>query len=348
MPWISGISSNHMRPTRFSFTYAIFCAAALCLSSGAKAQTPGSTELFNWTGFYIGGNIGGLSSDYGFGHYTDTVDVDAQFSELPAITARDPFLNVLGGTMEDFGSASFPFPDTGTTFGQGSNQALLGGGQVGYNKQFGHWVIGVEGDYEGTSASGKTLSFGSAETTASGGGQPIPLGAFTDTAETTLNAERKAETDWSASLRARFGYAVGPLLFYGTAGIAWTDVKVIASETASTDFFQEFTDGGVAAVANPSGMGGPIGNFIGNVPSTNFSKTSADVQMGWTGGCGSEWAINDKMSLAVEYRHSDYGSHTYHFASNEGVIFPGDTKVSLETDQVTLRFNILISHFFGH
>jgi opacity protein-like surface antigen len=135
------------------------------------------------------------------------------------------------------------------------------------------------------------------------------------------------------------------MFFYGTAGLAWTDVKVIATETASTDFFNNFDL--TAAATSP--RGGVINNgFIGNQTDTNFSKTSDDVQMGWTGGCGAEWAINDKMTLGVEYRHSDYGSHTYHFASNDNVIFPGDTKVDLDTDQVTLRFNILISHFFGH
>jgi outer membrane immunogenic protein len=340
-----------MKPTKFLFTYAIFCAAALCLSSGANAGASPmaiESEPFNWTGFYIGGNIGGLSSNYGFGHYTDTVDVDAQYSEFNAMTSgkiTGPHLNVVdGGGATDFGTDSFSFPDTGTTFGSGSNQSFLGGGQIGYNKQFGHWVIGVEGDFQGTSASGKQLSSGFAETT-SVIGNPPPSQFNTIIADTTLDAVRKAETDWTASLRARFGYAVGPMFFYGTAGLAWTDVKVIATETASTDFFNNFDL--TAAATSP--RGGVINNgFIGNQTDTNFSKTSDDVQMGWTGGCGAEWAINDKMTLGVEYRHSDYGSHTYHFASNDNVIFPGDTKVDLDTDQVTLRFNILISHFFGH
>jgi outer membrane immunogenic protein len=345
MPWVSGISSSHMRPTRFLFTYAIFCAAALCLSSGANAQS----DLFNWTGFYIGGNIGGLSSNYGFGPFTDVVDVDAQASEFNAMTAGiipGPHQNVVnGGGATPFGTDSFSFPDTGTTFGSGSNQALLGGGQLGYNKQFGHWVIGVEGDFQGTSASGQQLSSGFAETT-SVIGSPPPSQFNTIIADTTLDAVRKAETDWTASLRARFGYAVGPMFFYGTAGLAWTDVKVIATETASTDFFNNFNGDITAAATSPRGK--VVNGFIGNQTDTNFSKTSDDVQMGWTGGVGAEWAINDKMTLGVEYRHSDYGSHTYTFASNNDVIFPGNTKVDLNTDQVTLRFNILISHFFGH
>jgi len=340
-----------MRQTRFLFTYLICCAAALCLSSSAKAQS----DLPNWTGFYIGGNIGGLSSNYGFGHFTDSVDVDAQSDQLPAESGKilGPHLNALSGDGEDtpFGTASFAFPDEGfSNFNSGSNQSFLGGGQIGYNHQFGHWVIGVEGDFQGTSASGKQLSSGFAETSSEIGGEiPPPQGFFdTITADTTLDVVRKAETDWSASLRARFGYTAGPFLFYGTAGLAWTDVRVTATETASTDFFGDFDDDVTAAAANPRGGKGGGSDFLGNVTSTNFSKTSDDVQMGWTGGVGAEWAINDKITMGVEYRHSDYGSHTYHFASDEGVIFPGDTKVDLDTDQLTLRFNVLISHFFGH
>jgi opacity protein-like surface antigen len=339
------------RWTRF---LAAPCAAALCFATGANAQ---GDDPFSWTGFYIGGNVGGLSSHYGFGSFTDEVDVDAQFAQLMVAEGLfDPQLNVGNPNFveqDTFGFASFAFPGTGggfSTFESGSDQSILGGGQIGYNRQFGHFVIGIEGDFQGTCASKSQLSIGFAETFMLGEEDPVPGGLTVDrTAETTLTAERRAESDWTASLRARFGYAVGPLLFYGTAGVAFTDVEVTASETASTDFFQSTLDLAVVAGPRPSGgPGQPIGGFIGNVTSTNFSKSDDDVEIGWTGGVGSQWAINKTVSLGVEYRHSDYGSRTYHFVSNEGVIFPGDTKVGLDTDQVTFRVNILISNFFGH
>jgi outer membrane immunogenic protein len=318
-------------------------------------------ETFSWTGFYIGGNVGGLSSDYGFGPFTDDVDVDAQFAQLEFDGKFfGPELNVANILIEfdEFGTAPFSFPGAGpgfSTFNDGSNQSILGGGQIGYNKQFGHFVVGIEGDFQGTSAGKKQFSSGFAETISEGIDLPPPPpppteGFFPDQfGETTLTAERRAETCWTASLRARLGYAIGPILFYGTAGVAFTEVTVTATETASTDFFEEpfiiITD-----LEGPVLNGASNGNFfIGNVTSTNLSKSSSDdVEIGWTGGVGSAWAINKTVSLGVEYRHSDYGSRTYKFVSNEGVIFPGDTKVDLETDQVTLRVNILISSFFGH
>jgi opacity protein-like surface antigen len=344
---------------RTRFFLAASCAAALCFVTKANAQI--EEEPFSWTGFYLGGNVGGLSSHYGFGPFTDDVDVDAQFAELDFTKLRGPSLNIgnpNSEVLDDFGFASFPFSSGAggnfSSFSGGSDQSILGGGQIGYNKQFGHFVVGIEGDFQGTSAGKSQLSSGFVETTAEGEDEPPPpppppSGLFNDTfGETTLTAERKAESDWSASLRARFGYAVGHLLFYGTAGVAFTDVKVTATETASTDFFEEiFTDELARPVLN-GGQPQPIGNFIGNVTSTNFSKSDDDVEIGWTGGVGSEWAVNKTVTLGVEYRHSDYGSRTYHFVSNEGVIFPGDTKVSLDTDQVTFRVNFLISNFFGH
>jgi outer membrane immunogenic protein len=66
------------------------------------------------------------------------------------------------------------------------------GGQAGYNWQFGSWVVGVEGDFDGASIS-KTDAFGFNQ-----------------------------KTDELASARARLGYSVLPnLLAYGTAGYAY-------------------------------------------------------------------------------------------------------------------------------
>jgi outer membrane immunogenic protein len=338
---------------------AAFGAAAMCLATGANAQ---GEDPFSWTGFYIGGNVGGLSSHYGIGSFTDSVDVDAQFDQLDFDVDKlfGPELNVASIIDEEgFGFADFPFSSGAggnfNSFKGGSDQSILGGGQLGYNRQFGHFVVGVEGDFQGTSAGTSKFSSGFVETVDEGIDiDPIPGGFFEDTfGETTLIAERKAESDWTASLRARFGYAVGHLLFYGTAGVAFTEITVTATETASTDFFEEdFTEGAAAARPGRNGEGNGGGGiplfFIGNQTNTNFSKSNSDVEVGWTGGVGSEWAINNKVSLGVEYRHSDFGSRTYHFTSNEGIIFPGDTKVDLDTDQVTFRVNILISNFFGH
>jgi outer membrane immunogenic protein len=71
------------------------------------------------------------------------------------------------------------------------------GGQVGYNWQFGSFVAGVEGDFDGATIS-KTDNFGF-----------------------------KQKTDELATARARIGYAVLPnLLAYGTGGYAYGHTSI--------------------------------------------------------------------------------------------------------------------------
>ena len=85
-----------------------------------KAPMAAPVVAYNWTGCYIGGNIGGK-----WANTSGSVDV-------PAATGP-------GGA---FGAFSTPLVDnTATTF--------IGGGQVGCNWQAGNWVFGVEGDVDG-------------------------------------------------------------------------------------------------------------------------------------------------------------------------------------------------------
>ena len=73
-----------------------------------KAPPP-LVQVYDWTGFYIGGNVGGQWLDSGY---------DANY----------PTLAVLG---------SLGLRDT----------SVIGGGQIGYNWQFSpNWLLGIEGD----------------------------------------------------------------------------------------------------------------------------------------------------------------------------------------------------------
>ncbi|MFL5092400.1 MAG: outer membrane protein [Xanthobacteraceae bacterium] len=77
---------------------------------------------YNWSGFYIGGNVGGKWADQ---------DGDIFLDQVVGFTP----LGLVG-----FGNG-----------GNGSNGAFVGGGQIGFNWQTGAWVWGVEGDFQGTS-----------------------------------------------------------------------------------------------------------------------------------------------------------------------------------------------------
>jgi hypothetical protein len=106
---------------------------------------------FNWTGLYAGGNLGG-----GAGRTSFTV------------TAPGLFTN----TSDEI-------------------RGFVGGGQAGFNWQFGPWVAGVEGDLQFTHQRNGVEVFGLL----------ISNGM-----------------DYFGTLRGRFGYAIDGWLFYATAG----------------------------------------------------------------------------------------------------------------------------------
>jgi len=79
---------------------------------------PPPSSSFTWTGFYFGANIGHGS-----------VDGDTAVNPLPSAAT---FVNLLPQTLN--------LDPTG----------ILGGGQIGYNWQHGHFVVGVEADIDAT------------------------------------------------------------------------------------------------------------------------------------------------------------------------------------------------------
>lgn len=103
-----------------ALTLGAFPAAAADLSNQPVYKAPASVPVvYNWTGFYIGGNVG-----YGWG--------DKDWTQT---------------------SSSF-----GLTLDRSANSAkvdgFLGGAQIGANWQSGMWVFGIEGDWDWTNADG--------------------------------------------------------------------------------------------------------------------------------------------------------------------------------------------------
>jgi outer membrane immunogenic protein len=92
------------------------------------------------------------------------------------------------------------FTGTGETFFL-SPRGWNGGGIAGYNWQFGNWVAGVEGDFQGNTSG---------------------TGYVTSLADGTTIDQRLS---WFGTARGRLGYGVGDALFYGTAGVAFGEVK---------------------------------------------------------------------------------------------------------------------------
>ena len=127
---------------------------------------------------------------------------------------------------------------------------VAGGVQTGYNVQHSQFVFGGETDLQLTDA------------------------------DATF-APWKFSNPWFGSLRARAGFAVSNVLFYGTVGLAYGALKT------QTSF-------------------GPV--------------SETHISAGWAAGAGAEIAMNQHWSARAEYLYVDLGSSSFTIdATNHGI-----------------------------
>ena len=91
-----------------------------------------------------------------------------------------------------------------------TNTGWLGGGQVGFNYQFGAAVVGVEAMFDWSSL----------------GANPPPWTVAGVTSSASLSS------NWVTTVAARFGYAADRALFYGKAGGGWVGNSATISTSA--------------------------------------------------------------------------------------------------------------------
>jgi outer membrane immunogenic protein len=161
-------------------------AVAADLSPAYKAPVNAIAPAANWTGFYIGGNVG-----YGW---------DSGSTRVSAVST-DPALAPALAAI--FGAGSYPAALSPSANG------VIGGGQIGYNWQLPpQWLIGLEADIQGSGikgSAGQTLSPPGFDTTSTGVTKSI---------------------DWFGTVRGRVGFLVTPQwLLYGTGGLAYGQTK---------------------------------------------------------------------------------------------------------------------------
>jgi len=145
-----------------------------------------------WTGLYAGLNIGGAWS---------------------ANSGRDTWLPYTDVTVP---GSLFILPGGGNTSSAGG---VVGGGQIGYNYQFGNSIVlGFETDFQGTSLGSGHSNNNWAYS------YPSPLTGFPLTPLATGNNAGLA-LNWFGTVRGRAGFLFTPtLLLYGTGGFAYGQV----------------------------------------------------------------------------------------------------------------------------
>ncbi len=237
-----------------------------------------------WQGFYLGGHVGGAWN---------------------TATALDQY--------EYVGDPASNSTITGS--------GVIGGGQVGYNFQWGNIVVGPEADlgYLGLS-----------------GSKSAPLAASADCLARYpanmcgLNANYSASGGLYGDITGRLGYTVDRALFYAKGGIAFIDADVKANYVGQ----------------NCSTAHNCWQHPNAPVNSSTFNFDQSETLWGWTVGGGIEYALNPAWSVKVEYLHFDFGSTSFRHDGDYNIIgtpwhstLGGSVQVSPTVDSVMVGVN---------
>jgi outer membrane immunogenic protein len=117
-------------------------------------------------------------------------------------------LGINGG----YGFGSSDWTGGGLNTGTFNTSGFLVGGTLGFNYQVDEFVLGAETDLDWTGITGSIAN----GCNAAGVGGPAVLGPC------------QTANNWLGTTRARLGYAADRVLFYGTGGVAYGDVKATA------------------------------------------------------------------------------------------------------------------------
>lgn len=236
--------------------YKSSCVAlAFCIAGSASAlaadlpsrtvvpMMPIVVPLFTWTGFYVGVNAG-------YGGSTD--DDNVNYAAYPGVRFNE----------------------------DSSDGGFVGGGQIGYNYQFGQFVAGVEADiqYAGLGSSRRNDDWAYAYAPYyQGGGSQLPY----------YGAEsRGSSVEWFGTVRARVGFALDRALIYATAGLAYGG----GGKDGRNDLFNYYN----SAQNN-------------NYPAYYGHRNNNDMSAGWTVGAGLEYAFTDSFTAKLEGLYVNLG-----------------------------------------
>jgi outer membrane immunogenic protein len=159
------------------------------LADGMPSRAPRAVveAPFSWTGFYGGGNIGGV------------IMKDDPFTSVPADAGTAAFWGPC------FAANTCPRNRPSET-----GSGVIGGLQLGYNLQFGSFLAGVEADIQGSNAGANRSLFQS----------------NTGTGFAPFNGAANTNLEWLGTARGRLGLLATPtFLVYATGGFAFAHLE---------------------------------------------------------------------------------------------------------------------------
>jgi outer membrane immunogenic protein len=201
---------------------------------------------------------------------------------------------------------------------------IIAGGFAGVQKQWGNWVIGLEGSWDWLSLK-KTLSASEVDR------EPVTRVVLSDTvpavpvlttvtANVTRTASVTAKIDQVADLRGKTGltnlFFGSNFLFYATGGASIAHIQ--NSLTLTQNVQRINPDTGVA---------------IGTPRVNSFDAVSGDTRLGWVIGAGMDWKVTPNFILGVLYRHHEFAKGTVAFSDATNSLGFGTSRVSLDSVQ---------------
>jgi outer membrane immunogenic protein len=179
-------------------------AFAADLPARIYTKAPPIAVAYDWSGFYLGVNAG-----LGLGRSPTSLATPRTLESASAIVGRE---------------------------------GAIGGGQLGYNLQFGTWVLGVETDIQAASMRDNRFC----------GDECTPITGRAYTVDQRLN--------WFGTTRGRIGLATGPVLSYVTGGFAYggvnTDVATVLGPNLSSGSFNQTRTGYTYGSGVEASLGG--------------------------------------------------------------------------------------------
>jgi outer membrane immunogenic protein len=170
-------------------------ASAADMAPRYTKAPPAMVEVWNWTGFYLGGNAG-----YSWGRANSDVTYFSALTGLPIV------------------------PPAGSITSSRTNMdGAIAGGQAGYNWQTANWVWGVEADIQWSDEKSRG-GFNCAA--ALGGGPCLPGLTFLPAGATGTSLTLDQHLEWFGTARLRGGWLASPrVLLYATGGLAYGSIK---------------------------------------------------------------------------------------------------------------------------
>jgi outer membrane immunogenic protein len=246
---------------------------------------PVASSPFTFTGFYAGGTVGGAAGS-------------SKYSEAPSGTFT--ILEPITGKVVPVPVQNVATVGTSSTAPRG----VIGGAEVGYNWQIGHFVLGFETDFSGWDMSSSAGVVGAGYSSIAVLQPPAacitklvgkpPNQTCAPVPGTQFTSTTSANSNWLFTARPRLGFANGNQLLYLTGGLAVSDVS-IAQSIVLTGYGQRPGSGPTLAGATSS------------------------TQVGWTAGFGIEYALSWNWLIKAEYLYVSFPNQSAPQAGTPGL-----------------------------